>query len=383
MELKDPVYLDYNATTPIDPRVAEAMGPCLGEVFGNPSSSHAYGRRARRAVEEARQQVAALLGCEASEVVFTSGGTESNNMALLGVARALASKGRHVVTSSIEHPAVLEPCLALLEDGFDVTFVPVDGYGRVDPDDILRALRPDTILVSLMHSNNEVGTLQPVAELAGPLRERGILFHTDAAQSVGKVPTRVADLGVDLLTVAGHKLYAPKGVGALYVRSGTPMDRVLYGAGQEGGRRPGTENVLEIVGLGAAAQCAARDLSREMERLRSLRDRLEAHLLEKVPDARVNGHPRHRLPNTLSISFPGLTSGALLAALPHVAASGGAACHSDGVRVSHVLEAMGLDPEVARGTLRLSVGRFTDRDDVDRAAEAIVCAVGSLKEGSN
>lgn len=380
MELKDPIYLDYNATTPIDPRVAEAMRPCLDEIFGNPSSSHAYGRRARQAVEKAREQVAALLDCDPGEVVFTSGGTESNNMALLGVARALASKGRHIVTSRIEHPAVLEPCLALLEEGFDVTFVPVDGHGQVDPDDILRALRPDTILVSLMHSNNEVGTLQPIGQLAGPLRSRGVIFHTDAAQSVGKVPTRVSELGVDLLTVAGHKLYAPKGIGALYVRTGTPLDRVLYGAGQEGGRRPGTENVLEIVGLGAAARCASDDLPREMERVRSLRDRLERRLLEAVPEARVNGHPRERLPNTLSISFPGLASDALLAALPQVAASAGAACHSDTVKISHVLEAMGLDPEAAKGTLRLSLGRFTDQDDVDRAAEKIARAVRTLRK---
>ncbi len=381
MNLSDPIYLDYNATTPIDPAVAEAMRPCLDRLFGNPSSGHRYGREARDAVEKARVQVAALLGCRPEEVIFTSGGTESNNMALLGAVRALSSRGRHVVTTRIEHPAVIEPCLALLEDGWDVTFVPVNAAGRVDPEDVIRAVRNDTVLVTVMHANNEVGTIQPLEEIAPVLKSRGVVFHTDAAQSVGKIPTKVDDLGVDLLSVAGHKLYAPKGVGALYVRSGTSISRILHGAGQERGLRPGTENVLEIVGLGEAAALASRHLEKEQARLWSLRNRLQERLLAAFPDARVNGHPKYRLPNTLSISFPGVPSDALLEAVPEVAASAGAACHSDSVKISHVLEAMGLDPETAKGTIRLSVGRFTREEDVDRAAEIIQRAVKRLKNG--
>jgi cysteine desulfurase len=375
-----PIYLDYNATTPIDPQVAEAMRPCWETAFGNPSSSHAYGHQAKAMLEEARHRLAALLNARSDEIVFTSGGTESNNMALCGVARAVASRGRHIVTSRIEHPAVVEPCLALMEEGFDVTFVGVDRYGMVDPEAMIAAFRPDTILVSLMHSNNEVGTLQPVKRIAQAAQDRGILVHTDAAQSVGKVPVDVADLGVDLLTVAGHKLYAPKGVGALYVRRGTPMQRILFGAGQERGLRPGTENVLEIVGLGMAAAVAMEELPKEMVRMRALRDRLEERLVAAFPEARVNGHPNQRLPNTLSVSFPGTTADALLNAMPEVAASAGAACHSDQVRVSHVLEAMGVPMEAAKGTVRLSVGRFTRDKDIDRAVAAIERAVKKVME---
>ncbi|MEJ5348238.1 MAG: cysteine desulfurase family protein [Desulfosoma sp.] len=377
-----PIYLDYNATTPIDPRVAEAMRPCWESVFGNPSSAHVYGRKAKALLEDARTHVAALIHASPEEIVFTSGGTESNNMALCGVARALRSKGRHIVTSRIEHPAVLEPCLALLEEGFDVTFVGVDTHGMVDPEAVTAAFRSDTILVSIMHSNNEVGTLQPVKAIAQAAKERGLVVHTDAAQSVGKVVVDVEDLGVDLLTVAGHKLYAPKGVGALYVRRGTPVQRILYGAGQERGLRPGTENVLEIVGLGAAAAVAQEELSREIPRLKALRDRLQDRLLESFPDARLNGHPDQRLPNTLSISFPGYTADTLLNAMPDVAASAGAACHSDQVRISHVLEAMRVPKEVAMGTLRFSVGRFTQEDHVEKAATLIIEAVRRLKDSA-
>ncbi|ROQ93329.1 cysteine desulfurase family protein [Desulfosoma caldarium] len=370
-----PIYLDYNATTPMDPRVVEAMRPCLESVFGNPSSAHAYGREAKAMLEQARHRVASLLHASPEEIVFTSGGTESNNMALCGVARARKAQGRHIVTTRIEHPAVLEPCLALMEEGFDVTFVGVDGYGMVDPQEVIAAFRSDTVLVSVMHSNNEVGTIQPVKAIAQAAKERGIVVHTDAAQSVGKVVVDVENLGVDLLTVAGHKLYAPKGVGALYVRRGTPMGKILFGAGQERGLRPGTENVLEIVGLGMAAAVVRDNLLEEMARMRALRDRLQAHLLEAFPDARLNGHPEHRLPNTLSISFPGTTADALLDAMPEVAASAGAACHSDQVRISHVLEAMGVPRELAQGTLRFSVGRFTRQEDVDAAAAIVRRAV--------
>ena len=375
----DPVYLDYNGTTPVDPRVAEAMKPYLDTHFGNPSSSHAYGRRARAAVNEARNQVAGLLGCLPEEVVFTGGGTESNNHVLFGVARALREKGRHIVTSRVEHSAVLEPALALLEDGFDVTFLPVDEYGRVSPSDLEASLRPETILVSVMHANNEVGTLQPVEEISRIARSRSILLHTDAAQSVGKIPARVDELGVDFLSVAGHKLYAPKGVGALYVRRGAPLARLLYGAGQESGRRAGTENVLEIAGLGEAARLALDELPSAAVRLREMRDLLELRLLEGVAGAVVNGHPRERLPNTLSIAFPGLVSDVFLSELRGVAASAGAACHSDGVRISHVLEAMRVPAEIARGTVRFTVGRFTTAEEVERAAREIVETANRLK----
>ena len=375
----DPVYLDYNGTTPVDPRVAEAMKPYLDTHFGNPSSSHAYGRRARAAVNEARNQVAGLLGCLPEEVVFTGGGTESNNHVLFGVARASREKGRHIVTSRVEHSAVLEPALALLEDGFDVTFLPVDEYGRVSPSDLEASLRPETILVSVMHANNEVGTLQPVEEISRIARSRSILLHTDAAQSVGKIPARVDELGVDFLSVAGHKLYAPKGVGALYVRRGAPLARLLYGAGQESGRRAGTENVLEIAGLGEAARLALDELPSAAVRLREMRDLLELRLLEGVAGAVVNGHPRERLPNTLSIAFPGLVSDVFLSELRGVAASAGAACHSDGVRISHVLEAMRVPAEIARGTVRFTVGRFTTAEEVERAAREIVETANRLK----
>ena len=375
----DPVYLDYNGTTPVDPRVAEAMKPYLDTHFGNPSSSHAYGRRARAAVNEARNQVAGVLGCLPEEVVFTGGGTESNNHVLFGVARALREKGRHIVTSRVEHSAVLEPALALLEDGFDVTFLPVDEYGRVSPSDLEASLRPETILVSVMHANNEVGTLQPVEEISRIARSRSILLHTDAAQSVGKIPVKVDELGVDFLSVAGHKLYAPKGVGALYVRRGAPLARLLYGAGQESGRRAGTENVLEIAGLGEAARLALDELPSAAVRLREMRDLLELRLLEGIAGAVVNGHPRERLPNTLSIAFPGLVSDVFLSELRGVAASAGAACHSDGVRISHVLEAMRVPAEIARGTVRFTVGRFTTAEEVERAAREIVETANRLK----
>ncbi|MGQ9669509.1 MAG: cysteine desulfurase family protein [Desulfosoma sp.] len=375
-----PIYLDYNATTPMDPKVVEAMRPCLESVFGNPSSTHAYGRKAKEILEEARTRVAALLGARPEEIVFTSGGTESNNMALCGVARARKAQGRHIVTSRIEHPAVLEPCLALMEEGFDVTFVNVDAHGMVDPQEVLAAFRSDTVLVSIMHSNNEVGTIQPIKAIAQAAKARGIIVHTDAAQSVGKVFVDVDDLGVDLLTVAGHKLYAPKGVGALYVRSGTPMERILFGAGQERGLRPGTENLLEIVGLGMAAAVAKDQLVEEIPRLKALRDRLQDLLFKAFPEARLNGHPEQRLPNTLSVSFPGTTVDLLLGAMPMVAASAGAACHSDQVRISHVLEAMGVPREAAQGTLRFSVGRFTRREDVETAAAIIQRAVRQVRD---
>ncbi len=370
-----PVYLDYNATTPVDPAVREAMLPYLGEHFGNPSSSHVYGRRAREAVEAARAEVAALIGAAADEVVFTGCATESNNLAIQGVARALRGLKGHLVTSAVEHPAVARPCERVAEDGWALTVVPVDGEGRVDPEAVARVLRPDTALVTVMHANNEVGTVQPVAEIAAVARARGVLVHTDAAQSVGKLPVDVNALGVDLLTLAGHKVYAPKGVGALYVRRGTPIAPVLLGADHERGLRPGTENVALVVALGAAARLARQRGAVAGERLRRLRDRLHGLLSEAVPGLALNGAVDQRLPNTLHLSFPGVSGRALLVeAAAGVAASVGSACHSEGDAVSGVLAAMGLGPERARGAVRLSVGWMTTGEEVARAAGALAAA---------
>jgi cysteine desulfurase len=379
-----PIYLDYNATTPVLPAVAEAMLPYLYEHFGNPSSGHPYGAAARGAVEKARRQVADLLGARPEEIVFTSGGSEANNTAILGVARLLRSRGRHVVTSAVEHPAVLEPCAALEAEGFRVTRVPVDGAGRVDPDEIAKALTPETILVSIMHANNEVGTIEPVAEIAGLARERGILVHTDAAQSAGKIPVDVGALGVDFLSVAGHKLYAPKGVGALYVRTGVELPRLVHGASHESGRRAGTENVLEIVGLGEACAIARRDLEASRLHLQAMRDRLWSGLAEEIDDLRRNGDPRAGLPNTLSVGIGGVEASTLLAEVgDRVAASAGAACHAAGVELSSVLEAMRVPMRYAVGTVRFSVGRGTTESEVDEAVRIMADAVRRLRPATS
>jgi cysteine desulfurase len=374
------IYLDYNATTPIDPRVAEAMLPYLTGFFGNPSSSHRLGREAKMAVDNSRQHVADCLGCTSDEVVFTSGGTESNNLAIVGSLASLGW-GRHVVTSAVEHPAVLEVVLALeLEGKIDLSVVGVDAQGRVDTAEVEASLRPDTALVTLMLANNEVGTLQPVAEVASVCRSRGVLMHTDAAQAVGKIPVNVEELGVDLLSVAGHKLYAPKGVGALYVRRGVSLQLVLRGEGHEGGVRPGTENVLEQVGLGAACSLVQSELERETTELRVKRDQLADRFREAIPSSVFHGNPEAGLPNTLSVGIPGVDAETLLNRLSDdVAASAGAACHADErVKVSHVLAAMGISKEVARSTIRLSVGRMTTESDVSRGAELIVRAARTI-----
>lgn len=337
------------------------MRPFLEEHFGNASSSHYYGRAARAALDLARQQVATLIGAQPGEILFTSGGTESNNHVL----RELVTPGRHLVTSAIEHPAILSVCERLA----DVTLVPVDRWGRVDPADVEAALKPETALVSIMHANNEVGTLQPLKEISRLVRARGILCHTDAAQSLGKVPVNVDALGVDLMTIAGHKLYCPKGVGALYIRNGTRLPRFLDGAGQEHGRRAGTENVLHIAGLGAACQL----LHDEPHDARPLRDALEAALRSAIPGLSVNGHLEERLPNTASLSFPGIDAQNLLGAIEsRVAASAGAACHSGAVHLSHVLAAMGVSPEAGRGTVRFSTGRFTSEAEIAEAAQVVI-----------
>jgi cysteine desulfurase len=373
--MNSPIYLDYNATTPIDPRVADAIEPYLREHFGNPSSSHVYGRKAHQAVEQAREQVAELIGAHADEIVFTGCATEANNLAIRGAARALRGKGRHLITSAVEHPAVEQPFRLLDEGGLDVTVLPVDNYGRVDPANLSDALRDDTILVSIMHANNEVGTIQPIEEISAITRPRGILLHTDAAQSAGKIPVSVDDLGVDLLTLAGHKFYATKGVGALYVRRGTPLLPALVGAGHEAGLRPGTENVPAIVGMGEAARIAREDKLEKAQRIRILRDQLHSRLVEAIPGILLNGHPEHRLPNTLNISFPSVDGRELLeSAATDVAASVGSACHEDSESVSGVLGAMGIDLDRARGAVRLSLGSPTTEAEIERAAKALILA---------
>ena len=369
-----PIYLDNNATTPIDPAVVDAMQPFLRDGFGNPSSTHEYGRRTHAAVDRARQQVAALLGAAPSEIVFTGGGTEASNHAIKGTILPLLHAGRPatIVTTTIEHPATLEPCAYLERLGATVRRVGVDRFGRVDMDAMAKALDGAT-LVSVMHSNNEVGTLQPIREIAALARARGVLVHTDAAQSLGKVPVDVGELGVDLLTLAGHKLYAPKGVGVLYVRDGVRLEPLIHGAGHESGRRAGTENVPYIVGLGMACEIAKTHLAGATERLRQLRDRLWNRLRGKLGERIVlNGHPELRLPNTLNVSFVGHLGGELLAKTPSVAASTGSACHEGIVKLSPVLRAMGVEPEIGKGAVRLSVGRFTTEEEIDRAAEALI-----------
>ena len=375
-----PVYLDYNATTPVAAEVVAAMLPYLAEHFGNPSSSHPYGRKAAQAVHEARESVASLLGAAADEIFFTGSATEANNLALLGVARALAGEIRHRVVSAVEHPAVIEPALYLRSEGWDLSVIHVDAYGRIDPSDIAAALRPDTALVSIMHANNEVGTIQPVAEIAAITKARGVLLHTDAAQSAGKIPVNVDALGVDLLTLAGHKLYATKGVGALYVRTGTPIKPIQFGADQERGLRPGTENVALVVGLGAAARLAQERLPAVTEKLRSLRDALHERLAVAVPGLMLNGHPTERLPNTLHVSFPGIAGRELLSRVAGwVAASVGSACHSETDAVSGVLTAMGCDANRARGAVRLSVGWKSTPEEIEAAATALSEGVTGLR----
>ncbi len=379
--VEKPVYLDYNATTPHHPEVVSAMLPYLEEHFGNPSSSHWYGKCARDALDTARMLVASLLNCEPVEVVFTSGGTESNNYALKGTALASRERGNHIITTRIEHPAVTEVCNFLEEEGFEVTYLPVDKYGLVNISDVEKAIKPQTILITVMHANNEVGTIQPVEEISIIAHDRGIIVHTDAAQTVGKIPTDVKRLGIDLLSVAGHKVYAPKGVGALYIRRGTKLAKLLHGAGHENGRRPGTENVLEIVGLGKACEIAERDLEKNMKHMRIMRDRLYSMLREKTGDVRLNGHPDKRLPNTLSLSFRGIEAHRLLTRIKDdVAASAGAACHADRAEMSPVLEAMRVPLEWAMGTVRLSTGRMTSEDDLERAVRSISHAVKHLKQ---
>jgi cysteine desulfurase len=377
--MTEPISLDYNATTPIDPAVVDAMEPYLRDHFGNPSSDHIYGYRARSAVQTAREQLAALLGAAPEEVVFSGGGSEANNLAIKGVAYARRARGNHLITSAVEHPAVAGPLRFLERQGFQVTTLPVDQDGRVNPAQIAAAITDQTILVSIMHANNEVGTLQPIRVIAEIAHARGVLVHTDAAQTIGKLPVRLPDLGVDLLTVAGHKCYAPKGVGALIVRQGISLEPLIHGAGHEGGRRAGTENVPHVVGLGRAAELATERLPEYQERIGGLRDRLHQRILKDVPTAILNGHPVERLPNTLNLSFPGVNAAALLAAIrDQVACSTGSACHAGHAAPSQVLLAMGRDAGLASAALRLSLGWATTAQEVQQAADVIGAAVHAL-----
>ena len=386
--MTEPIYLDYNATTPVDPEVAQTMLPALYKVYGNPSSNHSYGKAAKAMVETARYQVASLLNCTPQEIIFTSGGTESNNHAIRGVIfnnhryQGIKKPKDKVITTAFEHPAVLEVCRWLGTQGYHIITMPVDANGLVDPVELESVIDNETVLVTVMHANNEVGTLQPIKQLARIAHEHNALFHTDAAQSVGKIEVDVVSLGVDLLSIAGHKLYAPKGVGALYIREGIQLANLMFGAGHESGRRPGTENILEISGLGAACQIAARDLPHLGPRFQALRDRLHRGLELALGSeiVRLNGHPQKRLPNTLSLGFKDVAADRLLVEIGEaVAASAGSACHADSVQVSSVLTAMGIPLDYAMGTVRFSVGRGTTEEQIDRAVEIVLQGIERIR----
>ncbi len=365
-----PIYLDYNATTPVDPQVVEAMFPYLSHHFGNPSSTHRYGLETKRAVNTAREQVASLLGCSPSEITFTGGGSESDNLAIRGAALAKRAFGNHIITQVTEHPGVINLCRALERlHGFHITYLPVDSTGRVSPSAVEDALAPETVLISIMHANNETGTLQPIAEIADIAHRHRVLMHTDAAQSVGKIPVRIDELGVDLLTIAGHKLYAPKGIGALYIRHGIELEPLIYGGGQESGRRAGTENIAYIVALGAASALAQEQLAESSLRIQRLRDMLHERLNAHLPDiVHLNGHSTERLPNTLNVSVERTIGEEVLAATPEIASSTGSACHEGSTEPSAVLMAMGMTRERALAALRLTLGRWSTAEEIERAA---------------
>lgn len=377
-----PIYLDNVATTPVDPAVREAMAPYLAALFGNPSNpSHEFGSEAADAVEAARDQVGRLISARADEIVFTSGATESNNLAVLGTARGARERGDHVVTTQVEHKSVLGPCRQLEREGFRVTYLPVDGYGRVDPDAVADAISTRTVLVSVMTANNEVGTIQPVADIARICGTRGVLFHTDAVQALGKLPVGVNDLGIDLLSASAHKMYGPKGAGVLYVRRRsrrTRLEPLCYGGGQEGGLRPGTPAVPSLVGFGAACAVAGESLTAESDRVRSLRDWFQTRIQETFPTARFHGHPTNRLPGLLSVSFPGLDGEALSYALHGVAVGRGSSCSAGTPEPSHVLTAMGIGRELSSGVLRFGIGRFNTTEDIDGAVDILRAAVKQL-----
>lgn len=376
----DFIYLDHNATTPVDPAVIETMAPLMEGVFGNPSSSYFLGTRAKDVLERARGEVALFLGCAPHEIIFTSGGSESNNAVLKGTINFKDPRSSHIITSEVEHPAILNPAIFLRELGVEVTILPVDQFGRVDPDAVRTAIKPHTSLISIMMANNETGTLEPIENISRVAKERGVPLHTDAAQAVGKIPVDVNKLGVDFLSVAGHKLYAPKGVGALFVREGHSLTPLIHGAGQEQGKRAGTENVFLAAGLGAACRVARRRLESDFETMKTLRDRLQEILFAGLDDLVLNGHPEERLPNTLNISVPRIEGARILEGLPNICASTGAACHDRSVELSHVLVAMGVSPEVGMGALRLTVGRSNDASQIDEAGHLIVNRIKGLRQ---
>jgi len=375
------IFLDHAATTPTDPRVLEAMLPYFNESFGNPSSIHSLGLEARTAVAEAREKVASLIGAASDEIVFTSGGTEADNLAIKGVAQANAQKGKHIVTTRIEHHAVEESCRYLEKQGFKVTLVGVDQDGLVDPGDVEKAITPETILISVMHANNEVGTIEPIAEISNVARKKGVYLHTDAVQTVGHIPAKVDELGVDLLSVSAHKLYGPKGIGVLYVRKGTRIVSFLHGGGQERGLRASTENVPAIVGLGKAAEIAQAEMDAEAKHVTRLRNRLIKGLLERIPQVRLNGHPTKRLPNNVNVSIASVEGESLAVSLDleGIAVSTGSACSSEAMEPSHVLMAMGVPVELARGSVRFSLGRENTDAEIDRVLEAFSRIVSRLR----
>jgi cysteine desulfurase len=374
------IYLDHNATTPIDPGAAAAMKNIMDEEFGNPSSGYFLGTRAKQKVEQAREEIAGLLHADAEEVVFTSGGSESNNMVLKGIVDLRRPGDFHIVTSAVEHPAILNTALFLLELGVHVTILPVDRYGRIDLDDLRKAIQPHTALISIMLANNETGTLQPVREITRIAREYNLPVHTDAAQAVGKLPVDVEGLGVDFLTVAGHKLYGPKGVGALFMKQGKDLTPLIHGGGQERGKRSGTENTILAVGLGAACRVAGKRIEKDETHMKALRDRFQSLLFDGVDGLVLNGHTVERLPNTLNVSVPRMEGAKILEGLPRVIASTGAACHDRTVKLSHVLSAMGVPPEIGMGALRFSLGRSNTPDQIAEAAGMIIQRVKEMRK---
>ena len=369
------IYLDYNATTPLAPEVTAAMQPFLGKFYGNPSSLHKYGQQMRIALGKARRQVANLINSKPSQIIFTSGGTESNNLALIGYTLANRQLGNHIITSKIEHPAILNVCSYLETRGFRISYLPVNQQGQVEPEILKKNLQPDTILVSIMHANNETGTIQPISQLAKITHNHGVVFHTDAAQSCGKIPVDITQMDVDMLSLAGHKLYGPTGCGALFVASHIKLQNILFGAGQELGLRPGTENVISIVGLGAACSTAADNLTENNRWMQQCSQRLYNKTKDKWPQLHLNGSWQNKLPNTLNLSFPGWQAQELLEQIPQIAASAGSACHSGQDSISPVLAALGTSLQLARGSIRFSTGRFTTMEQIDEATEHILKAL--------
>jgi len=378
------IYLDHAATTPTDPEVVKAMLPYFTDAFGNPSSIHSFGQEARAAVEEARDRIASLIGARSEEIVFTSGGTEADNFAIKGIAYATENRGNHIITTPIEHHAVMETCKSLERRGFEVTCLPVDSYGLVDPDDVKKAITDNTVLISVMHANNEIGTIEPITEIGRIAQERRVAFHTDAVQTVGHIPVDVNELGVDLLAMSAHKLYGPKGIGALYIRKGTRIAPLLHGGEQERRRRAGTENVAAIVGLGKAAEIAQREMDAEVKRLVSLRDQLIEGLTEQIEHTRLNGHPTRRLPNNVNVSieFVEGESMVLNLDLTGIAASTGSACSSSSLEPSYVLLALGLSKKLSLGSLRFTLGRETTEEELNRVIHILPEIVARLRATS-